>query len=213
MFKNRQEAGQKLAQKLLGEISQDKNNLIVLGIPRGGVVVAGAVAQTLDCPMDVVMVRKLGAPGQSELAIGAMGETSGSLYLDEKLIADLRVQAKYIEEIKKLRHKEIKERERKYRQGKPALDLNGKTVIIVDDGVATGATMIAAAREVWNNEPGKVMIGLPVVAQDSLAKLEKEADQVVFLQAPEMFFSVGQFYQEFPQTSDEEVIRLLASSV
>lgn len=217
MFKNRQQAGQLLADKIVREIKildievlRDK--FVILGIPRGGVVVANAVAKKLGCPLDVIVVKKIGAPGQEELAIGAVGETPGSVYLNNKLIGELGVKSDYLEEIKKLKNLEIKEREKLYRQNRLAFDLEGKTVIIVDDGAATGATVIVAAREVWNNEPQKVIVALPVVAKDTLAKLEKEADEVIFLETPELFYAVGQFYEEFGQVGEEEVMQLLASS-
>jgi len=209
VFQNREVAGKLLAEKLKEDIKNLNNSLIVLGIPRGGVVVAEAVAKVLGCSLDVIVVKKLGAPGQSELAIGAVGETEGSKYIDEQLVQELGVSMEYLGKEIQEKKKEIKRREELFRQGKHALDLKGKTVIIVDDGAATGATVIAAAREVWNHEPKKVMVSLPVVAKDTLAKLEKEADEVIFLEAPRMFFSVGQFYQKFDQVSDQTVIEKL----
>lgn len=219
MFKNREEAGRILAEKLKedmsGQAGEPKalkklmDEVVVLGIPRGGVVVAKEVAKILNCPLDVIVVKKIGAPGNPELAIGAVGETEGSVYLNKELIKDLRIGKDYIEEIKKFRNLEIKRREKLFRQGRPPLNLKNKIVIIVDDGAATGATIIAACREVWNNQPKKVVIALPVLSKDTLKKLEDEADEVIFLETPWPFFAVGQFYQEFRQVSDEEVINLL----
>lgn len=211
MFENRQQAGQLLTEKLksLG-IAKSSKDLVVLAIPRGGLVVGKEISLELSTSLDIIVVKKLGAPNQSELAIGAVGETPGSTYLDKKLVSQLRVSSKYIEEIKKLRNLEIKRREKLYRQGKPALNLQGKIVIITDDGAATGATMIAACREVWNNNPKKVIVALPVLARDTLKKLEEEADEVVYLEAPRMFFSVGQFYEEFDQVTDQTVIKILS---
>ena len=230
MFKTREQAGRLLGEKILAEISEEKpglsfvpqnaglqtagkpgfNELIVLGIPRGGVVVAAEAAKILSCFLDVIVVKKIGAPSNPELAIGAVGETNGSIYLNKKLIKDLGVGKDYIEKTKKLRNLEIKKREELFRQGRLALDLKDKIVLIVDDGAATGATIIAAIREVWNNNPKKVIVGLPVVAKDTLKKLEQEADEVIFLDAPAVFFAVGQFYQNFPQVSDETVVGILS---
>ena len=193
------------------DIKKLRDDCVVLGIPRGGVVIGREVSKILDCPLDVIVVKKLEAPNQSELAIGAVGETEGSKFIDDRLVQDLGVSIQYLEEEIKRKKKEIKRREELYRQGKSPLDLKDKIVIIVDDGAATGATVIASCREIWNNEPKKVIIALPVLARDTLKKLEKEADEVIFLEAPRMFFAVGQFYEEFPQTSDEEVISLLRS--
>ncbi len=207
MFKNRQEASQQLAEKL--NHYKAKENVVVLGIPRGGVVTAKRIAQELNCPLDIIVVKKIGAPNEQELAIGAIGETKGSSYLDEKLISELRVSQQYLKEQSEKLKEEIKRRETLYRQTKPPLNLKEKVVIIVDDGTATGATAIAAIREVWNNEPKKVVIALPVAPIDTLHKLEKEADEVVVLETPSDFFAVGQFYENFPQVDDKEVIDLL----
>ncbi len=217
MFKNREEAGKILGKKLLEELGPQVackpglNNceIIVLGIPRGGIVIVREVAKTLNCPMDVIVVRKLGAPENPELAIGAIGETKGAQYIDKKLSGNIGADKAYLEQEIRIQLLEIKRRERIYRQARLPLGLKNKTVIIVDDGSATGATVIAAAREVWNNKPKKVIIALPVVAKDTLEKLEKEADEVIYLEAPEQFFSVSQFYSEFKQISDEEVIEIL----
>jgi len=229
MFKNRIEAGQLLGKKILEEIKGEKpglsfvpiksglqtagkpgfDELIVLGIPRGGVIVAAEVAKILSCPLDIIVVRKIGAPNESELAVGAIGEPKGAKYINEKLAVELGADKGYLDQEIKIQILEIKRRERVYRQGREALDLKDKTVIVVDDGTATGATAIAALREVWNNNPKKVILALPVVAQDTLEKLTKEADEVIFLEKPWPFFSVGQFYEEFEQVSDEEVIDLL----
>jgi putative phosphoribosyl transferase len=210
MFADRREAGQLLAKKIKKEITDAQANLVVLGIPRGGIVVAKEVTTLLSCPLDVVITKKIPAPMQSELAIGATGETEGSVYLNQELIADLSIDDKYLKpQIETLKTK-IKNREKRFRQEKSAPSLKDKTVIIVDDGAATGATVIAAAREAWNSKPRKVIIALPVLAKDTLQKLEKEADKVIFLQAPKMFFAVGQFYKIFSQVSDETVTKILS---
>lgn len=210
MFKNRQEAGQLLAEKLREKkVTLPSGQTIVLGIPRGGVVTAKEIAQALDCSLDVIVVKKIGAPSNPELAVGAVGETKGSKYIDQRLAVDVRADKNYLRsQISELKL-EIKRREKLFRQGRQPLELKNKVVVIVDDGAATGATVIAAVREVWNNKPKKVIVALPVLSKDTLEKLEKETDEVIFLETPWPFFAVGQFYQEFEQTSDEEVIELL----
>ena len=214
MFQNRTEAGKLLGKKIKEELAIEelKSKIIVLGIPRGGVVVAKEVAEILGCSLDIIVTRKIGALGNEELAIGAIGETEGSQYIDQRLAVDVRADEEYLQSKIKEQKEEIKRRERLYREGKEPLVLESKIVILVDDGVATGATMIAAAREVWNHNPRRVIIALPVCPKDTLSKLEKEADQVVILKTPWPFFAVGQFYKEFGQVSDEEVVQLLASS-
>lgn len=209
MFKNRIEAGKLLGDKLKSEMSSLSSDMVVLGIPRGGVIVAAQVAKIMACPLDIIVVRKISAPQESELAIGAIGEPKGAKYVDEKLAAELGADKGYLDQEIKIQTLEIKRRERVYRQGRKALDLKDKTVIVVDDGTATGATAIAALREVWNNKPKKVILALPVVAQETLEKLTKEADEVIFLEKPWPFFAVGQFYEEFEQVSDEEVIKII----
>jgi len=210
MFSNRVQAGQLMAVKLQRElVDAAPEDLLILSIPRGGVVVAKEIAKKLKCLHDVIVTKKLRAPNHEELAIGAVGETEGSLYLNKRLARDVGADDRYISQEIKDRREEIKRREKIYRGNKRELSLADKTVIIVDDGAATGATIIAAAREVWNNNPHKLIIGLPVCARDTLAKLEKEADMVIALETPEMFYAVGQFYQEFPQIEDEQVVRIL----
>jgi putative phosphoribosyl transferase len=209
MFKNRKQAGILLAKKVKKEIDELHGEVVVLGLARGGMPIASQIAKELEAPLDVLVVKKIGAPGHEELAIGAVGETSGAKYLDKKLAKDVGASKDYLEDkiesIKEL----IKKREKKFRGEKEAVDLKDKIVIIADDGAATGSTIIAGIREVWNNNPKRVVVALPVLAKDTLSKLEKEADEVIFLEAPETFFAVGQFYQSFPQISDEEVLKLL----
>ena len=147
-----------------------------------------------------------------KLAIGAVGETKGSLWLNEKLIKDLNVSADYIDSEVKIQKLEIKRRERIYRQGKESLDLKNKTVILVDDGLATGATMIAAIREIRNMDSKKIVAAVPVAPPETVERLKSEADAVVCLQMPALFFAVGQWYQDFQQYSDQEVIKLLNNS-
>jgi len=208
MFTNRVQAGRLLGEKLETELGKAENR-IVLGIPRGGVVTAGTIAQILKCPLDVIITKKVNPPDRPELALGAVGETEGSEYLNQSIIRELKINSDYLKREIARKKGEIKRREEIFRAGRPPVSLENKEVIVVDDGAATGATMIAALREVWNNQPKKVIAALPVLAQDTLNKLETEADEVIYLQVPKLFFAVGQFYKNFPQVSDEKVREIL----
>lgn len=205
IFQNRTQAGQLLAKKL----RQYKNKeVIVLGIPRGGVVTGRKLAEFLGCPLDVIITKKIGAPGNPELAIGAVGAI-GEPVINEELAARIGADEKYIQkQIVKIKE-EIARREKEFRGEKPKLNLKNKIVILTDDGVATGATMEAAVEIVRQQNPKKIVVAIPVIARDSLVKIEAKADQVIYLDAPLMFFAVGQFYQEFSQVSDKEVKELL----
>lgn len=206
LFKDQVSAGGKLAAQL--QKFQGKN-AIILAIPRGGVATGYGLAKKLNLPLDIIVTRKIGAPSNPELAIGAVGETEGSLWLNKRLVQDLAVSQEYIKKEARLQKREIKRRERIYRQGKKPLSLKGKIVILVDDGLATGATMLAAVREIRNLNPEKVIVAVPVAPADTVEALKKEADEVICLQTPALFFSVGQWYQNFRQYSDEEVIKLI----
>ncbi len=210
MFEDRKQAGIMLAEKVFNEVQELKGKVVVLGLPRGGVPVAKQVAEKLKAPLDVLLVKKIGAPGHQELALGAVGETKGSKYLDKRLVKDVGASKQYLNEQIDQVQQLIKQREETFRRKKAAIDLKGKIVVVVDDGAATGATIIAGIREVWNSEPKRVIAALPVLAKDTVAKLEQEADEVIYLEAPEPFFAVGQFYNQFPQVSDEEVLELLS---
>jgi len=205
VFQNRVQAGQLLAKKL----KEYKNkSLIVLGIPRGGVVTGKQLSDFLRCPLDVIITKKIGAPGNPELAIGAVG-VIGEPVINEELAARVGTDEKYIKkQIAKIK-KEITRREKEFRGEKPKLNLKNKIVILTDDGVATGATMEAAVEIVRQQNPKKIVVAIPVIARDSLAKIEAKADEVIYLDAPLMFFAVGQFYKEFSQVSDKEVIEIL----
>lgn len=206
VFQNRIEAGKLLAGKL--QEFKGKKGLIILGIPRGGVVVGRELIKALNCPLDVMVTKKIGAPGHEELAIGAMGAI-GKPVINESLAQRVGADEKYIEkEIARIK-KEVKRREGEFRKGRPKLDLENKIVILTDDGVATGATMLAAIEVVRQQNPKKIVVAIPVIARDSLRKIEKLADEVIYLDAPKLFFAVGQFYKEFEQVSDEEVKELL----
>lgn len=206
VFRNRQEAGRLLAQKLID--CQKQNNLVVLAIPRGGVVIGKQLADFLNCPLEVVVTKKIPAPNNPELAIGAVG-TIGVPVINEGLIKELGVSREYLDhqiaEIKEL----VKVKENLFRPNKTSLEIKDQTVVLTDDGVATGATMKLAIEIIRQQNPQRIIVAIPVIAKDSLEKIETLADEVRYLEAPEMFFAIGQFYNEFNQITDEEVKRLL----
>lgn len=202
-FKSRQSAGQKLAQEVAREGGARP---VVLAIPRGGISVAAPVARQLSCPLSVIVVKKLAAPGRGELAIGAMGEDEQSLFLNQALITQLDIEENYLAREKERVRAEVVRRQRMFLGDKRA-DLQNKKVIIVDDGVATGATAIAAARQARLSQPDEVILATPVIG--SLDLVKKEFDRVIFLEKPKLFFALSQFYEEFPQVSDERAKSLL----
>ena len=207
VFRNREEAGRLLARALGAYAGRD--DVVVLGLPRGGVPVAAEVAQFLQVPLDVLVVRKLGAPGQEELAIGAIGE-GGVRVLHERLVRDLGLSHEAIERIAGREKCELERRVVAYRGGHQALEVEGKTVILVDDGVATGATMRAGLQTLRALGAARIIAAAPVGAADSVASLEDDADEVVVLEKPLWFSAVGQWYEDFGQTTDDEVRALLA---
>jgi predicted phosphoribosyltransferase len=208
-FKDRHEAGRLLADALK-DFAGDK--VVVLGIPRGGVIVAAEVARSLNAELDVVFSRKLGAPINPELAIGAIGE-GGKLFLNENLASRVGATEAYIKDEKARQTGEIKERSRKFRQVQAKVNLKGKTVIVTDDGIATGATMQAALSVIRQEKPKKLIVAAPVASQESAEALSDYADGVIVLRAPEALFAIGHFYAHFDQVSDEEVVRVLKEAV
>jgi predicted phosphoribosyltransferase len=208
-FTDRREAGRLLAAELAKYSGPD--DVVVLGLPRGGVPVAWEVARGLRAPLDVLMVRKLGAPGQPELAIGAIGE-GGVRVLNAGLIRGLMIAARDIDRIAAVEEKELERRVSAYRGSHEPLVLQDKTVIVVDDGVATGATMRAGLQAVKASGAAKVIAASPVGAPDSVAALAEDADEVVVLQTPACFGAVGEWYEDFRPTTDEDVQSILAQS-
>ena len=205
IFANRREAGQELAAALESLRGQD---VVVLAIPRGGVEVAAAVADALDAPLDVVIPRKIGAPGNPELGLGAVAE--GVEVLDERLVRMLGVDEDYLRSEIAAQQEETARRSAAYRRGREPLSVEGKVALVVDDGVATGGTAAAAVRWAKRKGAARVVLAVPVAPPDTVQRLGAEADQVVALATPEPFFAVGQWYTDFPQASDDEVVRLLA---
>lgn len=184
-----------------------ESGYLLVAIPRGGVVVGKAISDMLGIPLSFVLTRKIGAPGQSELAIGAVA-SGGIIVRDEKLISDLSVSEKYINKEIKKEKKVIAERLKKY--GKSTVSLRGKRAILVDDGIATGATVKAAIGYLREQGAGKVILAVPVAPKDTIMELKPLVDKIVVLNTPDDFSSVGQFYRYFPQVTDEEVVELLS---
>ena len=205
-FPNRAEAGRRLAEKL--EQYAGRDDVIVLGLPRGGVPVAYEVAQRLRVPLDVFIVRKLGVPGFEELALGAIA-SGGVRVLNDDVVRALPNANQLIESITARETAELERREQAYRDGRPAPELPGRTVILVDDGLATGATMRAAVAALRQLGAARIVVAVPVGAADTCRELKEEVDETVCTMAPEWFQAVGQFYEDFSQTSDEEVRELL----
>lgn len=209
MFKDRTEAGKRLAQKLKEELStQLLANSIVLSIPRGGVVIGGEISQSLDLPLDCLITKKVPSPGNEELAIGAVAE-GGSVVWEEELCQRLGISSDYKQEIVKEKIIELEKKQQDFKRGRPPSQMKDKVVILADDGVATGSTIKVAIAVIASFNPKEIVVAVPVIAPDSLEEIKKLADKVIYLEAPEMFFSVGQFYENFDQLSDEQVINIL----
>lgn len=207
-FKDRQDAGQQLAKKLLEY--KNATDCIVLGLPRGGVVTAFEVTKELKIPLDILVPRKLRAPFNPELGIGAVERDA--LYLNHSLIQTLDITKEYLDNEIRTRKKEVLERLIKYRKNKPPLVLDGQTAIIIDDGLATGATMMAAILQCKQVNAKEIIVAIPVAPPDTLKMIEAEVDKVICLFSTPSFYAVGQFYENFNQTEDSEVINLLAHS-
>ncbi|MDO8492014.1 MAG: phosphoribosyltransferase family protein [Dehalococcoidia bacterium] len=204
-FKDRREAGQLLA----GELSSLRGQkAVVLGIPRGGVVVARELAAVLDADLDVVLARKLRSPGRSELAMGSVSE-DGKLFLNEMVVQELAVDEAFIEQERKAQLAEIARRSEMIRRVAPKVPLAGRVVVVTDDGVATGATTQAAIWAVRQERPARLIAAFPVAPQDTLSRLAEEVDEVVCLRSPPMFYAVGQFYLRFEPLDDEVLLDIL----
>jgi putative phosphoribosyl transferase len=204
IFLDREEAGRQLAEALSNLKGED---VVVLGIPRGGVVVAAEVARAHGWPLDTVIPRKVRAPGNPELGLGAIAP--GVRVLDQRMLEMLGVSESYLEREIAEEEREIERRSEAYRRGRSAVEVKDKVAVVVDDGIATGGTATAAVR--WAKAEGarKVILAVPVAPAEGVRNLSREAGQVVCLETPEPFYAVGQWYQEFPQTSDEEVVHIL----
>lgn len=208
VFRDRGEAGEELAQELVRRNFEPP--VVVLGIPRGGVPVAAKVAEVLNAPLGVIVARKLGAPFQPELAIGAVA-ADGTLYLDSDIAEIAGADESYIERERAHQAREASLREQRF-NGLRIGSVEGKTVIVVDDGIATGATAIAAVRSLKARGAGRVVLAVPVGPPDTIRRLRREADDVICVHEAPTFFAVGQFYEEFGQVDDDEVALLLESS-
>ncbi|MEJ2514284.1 MAG: phosphoribosyltransferase [Gammaproteobacteria bacterium] len=207
IYQDRIDAGRRLAEALAGYAG--RQDVLVLGLPRGGVPVAAEVARALHAPLDVMVVRKLGAPWQPELAMGAIA-SGGIRLLNERVVRALGVDHEAIQEVAEREAEELRRRETAYRGDRPPFDARGRQVILVDDGMATGSTMRAAVAAVRHLEPARVVVAVPTAAADTCQILRAEADEVICLDTPEPFMAVGCWYRDFGQTSDAEVTDLLA---
>jgi putative phosphoribosyl transferase len=208
-FNDRREAGQRLADKLMTYATQKE--VVVLALPRGGVPVAYEVAQRLKAPLDVFLVRKLGVPQQPELAFGAIA--SGNIQmLNPRIVKAYHISPETVEQVAAMEQQELQRREKTYRDARPAPDVSGKTVILIDDGLATGATVRAAAQALRLRKPGQLVVAVPVAAESACQAIKQEVDAIVCAVTPNPFYGVGKWYDDFSQTTDEEVQQLLAKA-
>lgn len=209
IFRDRVEAGRALALRL--QSYARRADVLVLALPRGGVPVAYEVAEALDAPLDVFLVRKLGVPGHEELAMGALA-SGGVRLLNESVVRQLGISPAAIDAVAENEQRELERRERLYRGGRPAPNVRDRTVILVDDGLATGSSMRAAAAALRRLHPARIVVAVPIAAESTCAEFRHEVDEVICAATPEPFYSVGQWYVDFRQTTDEEVRELLARS-
>jgi putative phosphoribosyl transferase len=207
VFQDREEAGQMLGEAL-SKIAV--KGAVVLALPRGGVPVAAKVAAALAAPLDLMLVRKIGAPGHSELAVGAIGGPTGDeIVVNDSVASMLGLTHDDVDRLAEPERAELRRRAAVYLAGRKPVSLKGKTVVLVDDGIATGATAAVALRAIRKQDPAKIILAVPVSSTEALAELRSSADQVVCLETPRPFYAVGVWYARFPQVSDEEVIALL----
>lgn len=209
IFRDREEAGEQLASRLSKYANRD--DVFVLGVPRGGVPIAFKIATALNLPLDVFVLRKLGVPGHEEFAFGAIG-SGGVRVLDQPVVEYLGLSNLLIDRVTRTERAELARREEIYRGGRPQLVVKGKTVILVDDGIATGSSLLAGAHALRQSQPAAIVIAAPVAPQTAVNRLKGEVDDVVCVAVPEIFYGVGQFYEDFSQVADEEVIELLATA-
>ena len=207
LFHDRHDAGRALAQKLSNYTGRD--DVIILALPRGGVPVGYEVARALGAPLDVFIVRKLGVPGHEELAMGAIA-TGGVRVLNHSVVEAARIPQTEIDRVTAMEEAELRRRERQYRGDRPAPDVRGRVAILVDDGLATGSTMRAAAAALRRQGPAEIVVAVPVASEETCDEFRSEVDHIVCAQTPEPFYAVGIWYEDFTQTSDEEVRSLLA---
>jgi putative phosphoribosyl transferase len=207
MFRDRRDAGRQLAARLASCRGGDP---VVLALPRGGVPIGAEIAKALDAPLDIVLVRKIGVPFQPELALGAIvdGEAP-ELLIDDQLMTMLAIPERYVEQQRLRQLKEIERRRRLYLEGRPPVAVAGRTAIVVDDGIATGYTMRAALRAIRRRGPARLVLAVPVAPPETIAALAAEVDEIVCLSTPDQFGAIGQFYKDFRQIEDAEVIALL----
>lgn len=206
-FKNRVQAGRLLGQALADYAKRP--DVIVLALPRGGVPIGFEVARIIDVPLDIMLVRKLGTPGQEELAMGAIA-SGGVCVLNPDIVAALNIGKDDIDDVAAAERQELERRERSYRGRQPVPKIENCQVILVDDGLATGASMLAAVSGLRQRKPASIVVAVPVAPAETVQRLQQEADDVICLATPEPFSAVGYWYQDFPQTSDDEVKSLLA---
>lgn len=205
-FRDRTEAGKQLAKQLFAYA--DQPDVIVLALPRGGVPVAYEVARALNVPLDIFGVRKLGVPGHEELAMGAIA-TGGIRFINQDLVQSLQVSQAAIEQVAAVEQRELERREQAYRDGRSVPSLRDRTVILVDDGLATGATMQAAILALRQQHPARIVVAVPVAAPETCARFEREVDHILCVNTPDALQAVGLWYDNFSQTTDEEVCALL----
>jgi predicted phosphoribosyltransferase len=208
-FRDRIEAGELLADSL--QTFRDRDDVIVLALPRGGVPVAAEIARRLHVPFDVFVVRKLGVPGHEELAMGAIA-SGGVRLVNDEVVVPLGIPPNVIDSVARSEQIELARREELYRGTREPIGLTGKTVILVDDGLATGSTMRAAVMAVRGQQPARIVVAVPVGARETCAGLAREADDVVCLRTPDPFVAVGLWYRDFTPTSDSEVRALLGNT-